>query len=136
VIQAKVINVSPADKKIALSIRKLEESSEKEIYRNYLDGRKEATSNLGEILREEMMNLQRQMVPEETDDVLSDEGMEPSARQVEEDQTESNDVTSTKADQSIPAEEEGAPKSGEFVDGDAEDGSTKMAGEAPSGSAT
>jgi small subunit ribosomal protein S1 len=60
VIQAKVINVSPEDKKIALSIRKLEETSEKDIYRSYLSDRKEATSNLGDILREEMMNLQRQ----------------------------------------------------------------------------
>jgi small subunit ribosomal protein S1 len=60
VIQAKVVNVSREAKKIGLSIRKLEETTEKEIYKSYLGGNKEATSNLGEILREEMMNLERQ----------------------------------------------------------------------------
>ncbi len=59
VIQAKVINVSREEKKIGLSIRKLEESSEKEILKSYLNSHQEATSNLGELLREEMMNLQQ-----------------------------------------------------------------------------
>lgn len=57
VIQAKVINVSRQEKKIGLSIRKLEESSEKDIFRSYLNSNQEATSNLGDLLREEMMNL-------------------------------------------------------------------------------
>ena len=57
VIQAKVINVSREEKKIGLSIRKLDETSEKDIFRSYLNTNKEATSNLGELLREEMMNL-------------------------------------------------------------------------------
>ena len=60
VIQAKVINISRQEKKIGLSIRRLEETSEKDIYRSYLDNQKEATSNLGDLLREEMMNLQQQ----------------------------------------------------------------------------
>ena len=60
VIQAKVINVSRLDKKIGLSIRRLEESEEKEIYKTYLNNHKEATSNLGELLKEGMINLQRQ----------------------------------------------------------------------------
>ncbi len=67
VIQAKVLNVSREEKKIGLSVRKLEESNEKEIYRSYLDNHKEATSNLGELLREEMMNLDRQAQTEEQD---------------------------------------------------------------------
>jgi small subunit ribosomal protein S1 len=58
VIQAKVINVSRQDKKIGLSIRKLEESEEKEIYKNYLNNPREATSNLGELLKKGMINLQ------------------------------------------------------------------------------
>jgi small subunit ribosomal protein S1 len=58
VIQAKVINVSRGDKKIGLSIRKLEETEERDIYKSYLEGRNEATSNLGELLRKGMMNLQ------------------------------------------------------------------------------
>ena len=60
VIQAKVINVSRQDKKIGLSIRKLEETSEKDAFRSYLNNNKEATSNLGELLREEMMNREQQ----------------------------------------------------------------------------
>ena len=64
VIQAKVLNVSKDEKKIGLSIRKLEETGEKDDYRTYLNNSKEATSNLGELLREEMMNLQRQAMVE------------------------------------------------------------------------
>ncbi|HDZ91090.1 MAG: 30S ribosomal protein S1 [Deltaproteobacteria bacterium] len=60
VIQAKVINVSREEKKIGLSIRKLDETSEKDIFRSYLNISQEATSNLGELLREEMMNLEGQ----------------------------------------------------------------------------
>jgi len=64
VIQAKVINVSREDKKIGLSVRKLEESEEKDIYRSYVSSSREATSNLGELLREEMANLERQALSE------------------------------------------------------------------------
>lgn len=60
VIQAKVINVSRKDKKIGLSIRKLEESEEKEIYKSYMGHRDGATSNLGELLRKGIMDLQNQ----------------------------------------------------------------------------
>ena len=70
VIQTKVINVSRREKKIGLSIRKLEQTSEKEIFKSYLNNRKEATSNLGDLLREGMMNLEAQAVP---DDVHSEE---------------------------------------------------------------
>ena len=80
VIQTKVINVSRREKKIGLSIRKLEQTSEKEIFKSYVNNRKEATSNLGDLLREEMINLERQSVPndsapEETQEVeaISDE---------------------------------------------------------------
>ena len=80
VIQTKVINVSRREKKIGLSIRKLEQTSEKEIFKSYVNNRKEATSNLGDLLREEMINLERQSVPndlgpEETQGVeeISDE---------------------------------------------------------------
>jgi small subunit ribosomal protein S1 len=65
VIQTKVINVSRREKKIGLSIRKLEQTSEKEIFKSYVNNRKEATSNLGDLLREEMMNIERQAVPDD-----------------------------------------------------------------------
>jgi len=58
VIQSKVINVSRTDKKIGLSIKKLEESEEKEIFKTYMDNRGEATSNLGELLKKGMLDLQ------------------------------------------------------------------------------
>jgi small subunit ribosomal protein S1 len=65
VIQARVINVSRGEKKIGLSIRKLEESEEREIYKSYLDSRNGATSNLGELLRKGMMDLQQRSQSEE-----------------------------------------------------------------------
>ena len=64
VIQAKVINVSRQDKKIGLSVRRLEETSEKDIYRSYVDNQEEATSSLGALLREEMFNLQQDTTDE------------------------------------------------------------------------
>jgi small subunit ribosomal protein S1 len=80
VIQAKVINVSREEKKIGLSIRKLEESSEKEILRSYLDNNREATSNLGDLLREEMLNLQQQALPDhEEGETGESAGPEPQA---------------------------------------------------------
>jgi len=60
VIQTKVINVSRGEKKIGLSIKKLEETEEREIYKSYLDGRNGATSNLGEILKKEMLGRDTQ----------------------------------------------------------------------------
>ena len=59
-IQAEVINVSQEDKRIGLSIGKWEESSEREIHKNYMNYQKQATSNIGELLKEKMMNLQSQ----------------------------------------------------------------------------
>ncbi len=69
VIQAKVLNVSRKDKKIGLSIRKLDETSEKDVFQSYLDNPQEATSNLGTLLREEMLNLQQQQdeIPSQDD---------------------------------------------------------------------
>ncbi|MBN1904319.1 MAG: 30S ribosomal protein S1 [Deltaproteobacteria bacterium] len=58
VIQAKVINIAKDDKKIGLSIRKLEEAEEKDMYRSYLTNGKEATSNLGELLKAGMLDLE------------------------------------------------------------------------------
>ncbi len=75
VIQARVLNVSRDEKKIGLSIRKLEEGDEKEIFRSYLSNRNEATSNLGELLREEMLNMNRQARAEE--ETEPDAGEEP-----------------------------------------------------------
>jgi small subunit ribosomal protein S1 len=58
VIQAEVIHVSRKDQKIGLSIKQMEESSERDFYKNYANSRKEATSNLGELLLKQMVSLQ------------------------------------------------------------------------------
>ena len=65
VIQAKVLNISPAEKKIGLSVKRLEESEEQEIYESYLNTQNTATSNLGELLKEGMLNLEPGEPPEE-----------------------------------------------------------------------
>ena len=62
VVEAKVINVSREEKKIGLSLKKLDSAKEKgpqTSYKNYINNRQEATSNLGELLREEMITLER-----------------------------------------------------------------------------
>lgn len=64
VIQAKVMNVSRKDKKIGLSVRRLDESDDKAVYKSYIDNKQEATSNLGDLLKEGMFNLQRQNTEE------------------------------------------------------------------------
>ena len=51
-IRAKVIHSSPQDRRIGLSIRRLETEEEQRNYRDYMKSSSEATSNLGEILRE------------------------------------------------------------------------------------
>ena len=57
-IKAKVIHSSPTERRIGLSIRRLETDEEQSHYRDYLHGRQEATSNLGEILRESLETLE------------------------------------------------------------------------------
>ncbi len=52
VIKAKVIHSSPQERRIGLSIRRLEAEEEQRTYRDYMKPSQEATSNLGEILRE------------------------------------------------------------------------------------
>ncbi len=57
-IRAKVIHASPTERRIGLSIRKLETDEEQSHYRDYLHSRTEATSNLGDILRETLEEKQ------------------------------------------------------------------------------
>jgi small subunit ribosomal protein S1 len=53
-IRAKVIPSSPQERRIGLSIRRLETEEEQKNYRDYMKSSSEATSNLGEILRESL----------------------------------------------------------------------------------
>ena len=57
-IRAKVIHSSPTERRIGLSIRRLEAEEEQSHYRDYLHSRTEATSNLGQILRESLVEKQ------------------------------------------------------------------------------
>jgi len=56
-IQAEIVDVSQKDKRIGLSIRKLDESAERDLQKNYAKNQRQATSNLGELLIEKMMSL-------------------------------------------------------------------------------
>jgi small subunit ribosomal protein S1 len=51
-IQAEVVNISKEDKRIGLSIRKLNGNSERNIQENYINNQKQATSNIGKLLKE------------------------------------------------------------------------------------
>jgi small subunit ribosomal protein S1 len=64
VIQAKVINLSKDEKKIGLSIKQLEEGDEKDIYKRYMNSSREATSNLGELLKAGIQNLEARTAAE------------------------------------------------------------------------
>jgi len=53
-ISAKVINISAKDRKIGLSVKKIEEHDERSNYDEYMSTSKAATSNFGELLKEEL----------------------------------------------------------------------------------
>ena len=53
-ISAKVINISAKDRKIGLSVRKIEEHDERSNFDEYMSTSKAATSNFGELLKEEL----------------------------------------------------------------------------------
>lgn len=56
-LDAEVVNVSQKEKRIGLSIRKLQESPGKKVYTNYVNNQEKATSNLGALLKEKMMDI-------------------------------------------------------------------------------
>ena len=62
-VEAKVINIFPKDKKIGLSLRKLEEKKEKDRYNTYIS-KDEFKPSLGEILKEEIKNLKLDNIKE------------------------------------------------------------------------
>ncbi len=91
VIQTLVVNVSPEEKKIGLSIKKLQEKEYKEIYNNYTDGtEKEVTSNFGMLIKEKLdantnVNIQKEeddsenqsMETTNSDDIQEEEKTSP-----------------------------------------------------------
>ena len=58
VIRAKVIHASPQERRIGLSIRKLETDEEQVHYRDYMHSRTEATTNIGDLIRETLEEKQ------------------------------------------------------------------------------
>ncbi len=55
-ITAKVINITKKERRIGLSIRRAKKEEEQTLIKEYMSGSKEASSNLGDLLREEMEN--------------------------------------------------------------------------------
>ncbi|MBW1979947.1 MAG: 30S ribosomal protein S1 [Deltaproteobacteria bacterium] len=53
-VTAKVVNIGQSERKIGLSIKRLEEQDEKTSYYEYVNSPKAATSNLGQLLKEEL----------------------------------------------------------------------------------
>lgn len=64
-ITAKVINISPKDRKIGLSVKKVDDQEERSNYEEYVNTAKAATSNLGELLKEELEALSNSSSPTE-----------------------------------------------------------------------
>jgi small subunit ribosomal protein S1 len=62
-ITAKVINISPKDRKIGLSVKKVDDQEERSNYEEYVNSAKAATSNLGELLKEELEALSNHTSP-------------------------------------------------------------------------
>jgi small subunit ribosomal protein S1 len=58
VIRAKVIHASPQERRIGLSIRKLETDEEQSHFRDYMHSRTEATTNIGDLIRETLEEKQ------------------------------------------------------------------------------
>jgi len=98
VIQTLVVNVSQEDKKIGLSIKKLQEKEYKEIYNNYKDGtEKEVTSNFGMLIKDKIeanpdLNFQK----EDTDSEDQDTHTPNSADTQEEEKASTEDNEPTK----------------------------------------
>ncbi len=55
-ITAKVINVAKKERRIGLSIRRAKKEEDQQILKEYMNSSKEASSNLGDLLREELEN--------------------------------------------------------------------------------
>ena len=53
-VTAKVVNIGREERKIGLSLKRLEEEEDKTRYYDYIDSPKAATSNLGQLLKEEL----------------------------------------------------------------------------------
>lgn len=67
-VTAKVVNIVKSERKIGLSIRRLEEAEERNNFQEYLGSPKAATSNLGQLLKEELEGRASRLLQEEDKD--------------------------------------------------------------------
>jgi hypothetical protein len=89
-----VVNISKEEKKIALSIKKLQDKEFKEIYEDYKDSTKEVTSNVGMLIKEKIeanstLNLQKGEDNSETEDTQKTDSVETETEEKE--STEDNE---------------------------------------------
>jgi small subunit ribosomal protein S1 len=64
-VTAKVVNIVKSERKIGLSIRRLEEQEERNNFQEYLSSPRAATSNLGQLLKEELEGRANKLVQED-----------------------------------------------------------------------
>jgi small subunit ribosomal protein S1 len=98
VIQALVVHVSKEEKKIGLSIRKLQEKEMKDIYSDYQDTSKEVTSHFGMLIKEKIEEAHAQLPVEKEGDDSKDKEDATAAAPDE-----------AKAEESAPQEETESP---------------------------
>jgi len=106
-VEAEVVNVSVEDKRIGLSIRKLEQSSERDISKSFTNNQKKVTSNIGELLKEKMKDSQPPAPPENSDSEQDGETKSLESDQDEKTESpESDQVGETESDaQAEPADD-------------------------------
>jgi small subunit ribosomal protein S1 len=106
-VEAEVVNVSVEDKRIGLSIRKLEQSSERDISKSFTNNQKKVTSNIGELLKEKMKDSQPPAPPENSDSEQDGETESLESDQDEKTESpESDQVGETESDaQTEPADD-------------------------------
>jgi small subunit ribosomal protein S1 len=96
VIQAVVVHVSKQDKKIGLSIRKLQDKEFRDIYDDYKDGVKEAPSTFGMLIKEKMEEATANLPSQEGEEVTDKQepaGVESDDAPAEEASTEKTEST-------------------------------------------
>jgi small subunit ribosomal protein S1 len=64
-VTAKVVNIVKSERKIGLSLRRLEEAEERNNYQEYMASPRAATSNLGQLLKEELEGRATRLLQEE-----------------------------------------------------------------------
>jgi small subunit ribosomal protein S1 len=64
-VTAKVVNIVKSERKIGLSVRRLEEAEERNNYQEYMSSPRAATSNLGQLLKEELEGRATKLLQED-----------------------------------------------------------------------